>query len=301
MKNKSIQIKEKLIVPPIKCQGIKTKLVFFIKENINWNDSGIWIEPFLGSGVVVFNIRPQKALLSDTNKHIIAFYNDLKFSRIDPKSISDFLKEEAPKLSKNGKEYYYEVRNRFNESPNSLDFLFLNRSCFNGLMRFNSKGEFNVPFGHKPERFRQAYVTKITNQVARVQEIIKNSDWEFVCQDWKKTVGKSREGDFIYIDPPYIGRNTDYFNKWDDDDSLELSKVVQDTGVNFALSMWLQNKYRKNTYITDCWKNCEVRTFNHFYHIGSSEKLRNEVVEALVLGNNQQCQISEKVDLLEAI
>ena len=61
---------DRVVVPPIKCQGIKTKLVDFIASTIKWNGNGRWIEPFVGSGVVLFNIQPEKALASDTNKHI---------------------------------------------------------------------------------------------------------------------------------------------------------------------------------------------------------------------------------------
>src|SRR5205814_766906 len=71
---------EKVGVPPVKCQGIKTKLVPFILENIRWSESetGRWIEPFLGSGVVAFNFAPQKALLADTNSHIIKLYQSIQ-------------------------------------------------------------------------------------------------------------------------------------------------------------------------------------------------------------------------------
>lgn len=60
-------------------------------------------------------------------------------------------------------DYYYEVRDRFNESHDPYDFLFLNRSCFNGLMRFNRQHRYNVPYGHNDNRFSKAYVTKIVN------------------------------------------------------------------------------------------------------------------------------------------
>ncbi|MFQ5651644.1 MAG: DNA adenine methylase, partial [bacterium] len=68
----------KVVVPPLKCQGIKTKLVSFIATTVKWHGQGKWIEPFLGSGVVLFNINPERALVSDTNKHIIQFYRDIQ-------------------------------------------------------------------------------------------------------------------------------------------------------------------------------------------------------------------------------
>lgn len=64
----------KVIVPPIKCQGIKTKIVPFIKEKVERNTDGVWIEPFVGTGVVAFNMAPQKAILCDKNQYIIALY-----------------------------------------------------------------------------------------------------------------------------------------------------------------------------------------------------------------------------------
>ena len=148
-------------VPPIKCQGIKTKLVPIIKHSVQLNDHGIWIEPFMGSGVVGFNVMPKNAVFADSNPHLINFYNAIVRDEIDGLKVRKFLEKEGGELSKFGKDYYYEVRERFNQKHTPLDFLFLNRSCFNGVIRFNKKGGFNVPFGHKPERFSKAYITKI--------------------------------------------------------------------------------------------------------------------------------------------
>src|SRR6185503_4484665 len=117
---------------------------------------------------VVLNMRPERALLSDTNRHIIQFYRHIQAGIITPGSVRDYLERANTQLRRHGEDYYYEVRSRFNREGGSLDFLFLNRACFNGVMRFNRKGEFNVPFGHKPERFAQAYITKITNQIKRI-------------------------------------------------------------------------------------------------------------------------------------
>jgi len=182
----------RIVVPPLKCQGIKTKLVNFIATNVKWRGEGRWIEPFLGSGVVLFNINPKRALVSDTNKYIINFYRDIQDSKIDEKIVKDYLSEMGAKLLKSGEDFYYAIREQFNrnsDNDDSLKILFLNRCCYNGIMRFNSQGKFNVPFGHKPERFRRAYVTKIVNQVSRIRQIIQDRDWKFQVCDWRLTRG----------------------------------------------------------------------------------------------------------------
>ncbi|MBR0204582.1 MAG: DNA adenine methylase, partial [Synergistaceae bacterium] len=69
---------EKIFVPPIKIQGIKTKLVPLIKQNISLSKNTLWLEPFMGSGVVGFNVRPERAVFADINPHIINFYNAIK-------------------------------------------------------------------------------------------------------------------------------------------------------------------------------------------------------------------------------
>ena len=80
-----------VIVPPIKCQGIKTRLVRSILSSIKWNGEGKWVEPFLGSGVVLFNALPKRALGSDTNKHVIKFYESLQSGAITPNEVRDYL------------------------------------------------------------------------------------------------------------------------------------------------------------------------------------------------------------------
>lgn len=271
-------------VPPIKCQGIKTKLVNFITNNISWNGEGRWIEPFLGSGVVLFNVQPERALIADSNPHIINFYRGIQNGTITPNIVREYLFEQGEQLRKTGvgtDSYYYVVRRRFNENPNSLDFLFLSRACFNGVMRFNKKGGFNVPFCKKPDRFRQAYITKITNQVAWVAGVVKGKDWVFKNQDWRETVSNLRADDFVYLDPPYIGRYADYFNQWSEEDANELATIIQGLESGYALSMWANNEYRNNDYLEQ-WHG-EIITQEHFYHIGASENNRNQMNEALVI------------------
>ena len=272
----------KVHVPPIKSQGIKTKLVQWIKSIIPEDFNGVWIEPFMGTGVVAFNIIPKKAILGDTNPHLINFYNSIQKKEITPKIARLYLQKEGRKLFENGEEHYYLIRERFNKEKDPLDFLFLNRSCFNGMIRFNKKGDFNVPFCRKPERFAKAYITKIVNQIEYIYNLLQLKDFTFVCQDFSETIQNGKSGDIIYCDPPYIGRHTEYFNGWDEKKEFELNKHLSNTPSNFILSTWYSNVFRENDYIKTIWKNYNLITREHFYHLGGKEKNRNSMLEALI-------------------
>lgn len=269
-------------VPPIKIQGIKTKLVVWIKDSVCWDGKGFWVEPFMGSGVVGFNVKPKNAIFSDTNPYIIKFYNELNNGSITPRIVKAFLESEGESLSKLGGEYYYNVRERFNKYHNSLDFLFLNRACFNGVIRFNKKGGFNVPFGHKTQRFSKAYITKIVNQVSFVFELMQSNNWTFFCQDYKEALNGISSNDFVYCDPPYVGRHVDYYDSWDEKSENDLFEILKNTPANFILSTWHSNQYRKNYFIDSIWSNFNLLTKEHFYHVGGKELNRNPMLEALV-------------------
>ncbi len=273
-------------VPPLKCQGIKTKLVEWIKDHTVLEKDGMWIEPFMGSGVVGFNVRPNRAVFADVNRHMVNFYNAIKQGSITAGNAKEFLEAEGALLQKKGEEHYYEVRARFNKEGNPLDLLFLNRACFNGVMRFNRKGEYNVPFGHKPERFAKAYITKITNQIKYVSLSLSQYDWQFVCADFRKTISSARQNDFVYCDPPYIGRHVDYFNSWTEADEQELYELLSATSAKFILSTWHSNQYRSNLAIEKYAYRFTILTREHFYHVGASEKNRNPMLEAIVLNYN---------------
>ena len=128
----------KTYVPPIKSQGIKTKLVPWINSIIPDSFKGKWVEPFMGTGVVAFNVVPKSAIMCDTNPHLINFYIAVQKKEITPTKVKKFLQDEGRTLLKNGEEHFYRIRERFNDSHDPLDFLFLNRSCFNGMIRFNT-------------------------------------------------------------------------------------------------------------------------------------------------------------------
>ncbi|ERL65763.1 EcoRVM [Schleiferilactobacillus shenzhenensis LY-73] len=274
----------KVHVPPIKIQGIKTKLVPFIAASLSWDGNGVWYEPFMGSGVVGFNIAPKRAIFSDNNPYIIQFYQDLQRGDLDAAVVRDFLTAEGAKLCQtpaDARSYYYRVRERFNQSHSSLDFLFLQRSNFNGMIRFGPNG-YNVPFGRKPARFSPALITKIVHQVAWAQQQIQSHDWQFRVADWQDVLATVSDRDFVYLDPPYAGRSTDYFGSWTAEDTEALANWTN-TRIpgGYALSMWYKNKYRTNDALHQ-WHG-ELLTDEHYYFLGGKTVNRNAMTEALVV------------------
>lgn len=290
------KVPTRILVPPLKCQGIKTKLIPFILSNVCWDGQGRWIEPFLGSGSVVFNVAPQRAKLNDLNPFIIRLYQSIYDGVITPGLARKYLEQEGALLSKNGAAHYYAVRERFNETGSLLDFLFLNRACFNGVMRFNGKGKFNVPFCKKPERFRPAYITKIVNQIGAIRDVLVGKQWEFSVGDWRETLTGLEAGDFVYLDPPYVGRHTDYYGQWDDQNATILAELAQELPCGIALSMWKANQYRKNLYLDEYWQWAIERTSRHFYHVGPTEDLRNEMEEALMIKSGYAAPLTVQAD-----
>ena len=253
----------------------------------------------MGTGVVAFNIRPQRAILCDSNPHLINFYNAIKDDTINPNIVRAFLEEEGEKLL-TIEDYYYEVRKRFNEQHNPLDFLFINRAGFNGMIRFNKKGGHNVPFCKKPNRFAKSYVTKIVNQVDNIQKIIKSADYSFIHQDFRESIKMVNQDDIIYCDPPYIDRYVDYYNGWNEDDENSLNALLDGFEGKFILSTWHSNKYRDNEYLKTIWKKFNILTKEHFYHLGGSENNRNSMLEALIL-NHKAPKIEDRKVFMQGL
>lgn len=273
----------KIIVPPIKCQGIKTKLVPFIAEHVKRSDDGVWIEPFVGTGVVALNMAPKKALLTDKNQYVISLYQGIQKGQYTPAIVRSFLEFHGEKLEQFGGEYYIEMREAFNENGDPLYFLFLNRSGFNGMIRFNRKGQFNVPFCQKPNRFAKAYVTKICNQIASVSRILDGRAWTFKCCPWQEAFEDATENDYIYLDPPYIGRDTSYVGEWSEKEAIALAEYAHRTPANVCLSMWKANEFRRNDHLYDHWSDFTWFEQDHFYHIGAKETNRHPMIEVLAI------------------
>ncbi len=273
----------KTFVPPLKCQGIKTKLVPWIRQLVP-PDFERWIEPFMGSGVVGLNIKAKQAIFADSNPHIIAFYAAIQSGEITPDLVRDYLQREGDLLrqaDENGYQHYRFIRERFNTTFQPLDFLFLSRAGFNGMMRFSKAGRWNIPFCKKPDRFAPAYVTKITNQTDYCANVIR-PEWKFLHQDYLTTIQTAQVGDLIYCDPPYLGRYTDYYNNWTEENEQQLAQALRETPARFILSSWHHNDFRENINIKKYWSDFQIVTRDHYYHSGAKIENRNPMVEALI-------------------
>lgn len=182
--------------PPLKWAGGKRWLVPYLSEIWSEHRSRRLVEPLCGGLAVPLGLMPKRALLNDVNPHLINFYNWLK------KGLRTRL------TMKNESELYYAYRKRFNDLLNRGKaegreaaelFYFLNRSGYNGLCRFNRKGEFNVPFG----RYKRINYT---------QDFL---DYKTVFSGWNFSTGgfeavPVEPNDFVYADPPYDVEFTQY-------------------------------------------------------------------------------------------
>lgn len=286
-------------VPPIKSQGIKTKLVPWINDLILTSGTDLnarWIEPFFGTGVVGFNSPMRGAhIVGDTNPHIINFYRAVQNGEVTQYTMRAYLENESRLLAQADDEGYAHfrlVRDRFNQEHSPYDFIFLSRAGFNGMMRFNRHGDWNIPFCKKPDRFAPAYVTKICNQIEHVSRIIKHKQWEFNNVPFVETIERAEPGDIIYCDPPYFGRYVDYYNGWTEQDEHELFEALSRTRAKFILSTWHHNDFRPNEMIERYWNRFNVTTCEHFYHGGGHIENRHAIIEALVFN----FELQEKVE-----
>jgi DNA adenine methylase len=154
--------------------------------------SNTYFEPFVGGGAVFFDLLPKKAELSDLNTELVTTYNVIK------NDVDALIK--SLKKHRYEKEYYLEVRAKDPKTLSDLDvasrFIFLNRTCFNGMYRVNSKGGFNVPFGKytNPIICDGENLLKVSKALQKVT---------IKAQDYKKVLDKAKKGDFVYFDPPY--------------------------------------------------------------------------------------------------
>jgi len=186
--------------PFLKWAGGKRQLLPQIKPYIPEIGESTYFEPFLGAGAMLFSIQPKYAVVNDINKELYNVYKVIA----DKQLFGELLEDLRNHL--NESEYFYEIRalDRSDDYQNlspvkkASRFIFLNKTCFNGLYRVNSKGQFNVPFG----KYKNPAIVN-EEVLHEVHQYLKDNHITFLNGDFKAAVKDAKSGDFVYFDPPY--------------------------------------------------------------------------------------------------
>ena len=263
--------------PIVKWVGGKRQLMLELQKNMPENYNR-YFEPFIGGGALFFELQPDNAYISDMNEELINLYQVVR-DNVD-ELIDDLQKHDI------SKEYFMEIRNidRTEEYQNWSDikkasrFIYLNRTCFNGMYRVNSKGEFNVPFGHykNPRILDENNLINCSNLLQKTE--IKHADFSEILKKVKK-------GDFVYFDPPYVPLSeTSSFTSYtkdgfDIDMQFKLRDVCDELdsmGVKFLLS----NSDTK--LVNDLYENYNIKKVFASRQINANADGRGKITEVLV-------------------
>lgn len=232
--------KNKLVAPVVKWVGGKRQLLDAITPLLPKRIT-TYCEPFLGGGAVLLSIQPSKAIVNDLNVDLITVYDVI---RDDVEALIESLKKHE-----NTSEYFYTIRDmdRDKTSYQALSkvekasrLIYLNKTCFNGLFRVNSSGEFNSPFGHYKN-------PNIVNEpvLRAVSKYFNASNIAFYSEDFAQTLSRVGKGGFVYLDPPYdpVSDTASFtgYNKggFDSNEQIRLKRCCDDLtrrGVKFLLS-----------------------------------------------------------------
>ena len=283
--------------PFLKWVGGKTQLLNVIREKY---PQGIeeYCEPFVGGGAVLFdvldNYNPKKVLINDINSELINTYIQVRDNINN--IINSLLEVQDLYLNMNKEEqksFYYKKRNEFNEyiekKKYSVEmavlFLFLNRTCYNGLYRVNKDGKFNVPIGS----YKKPIICDVEN-LRKVSELLKRVT--ITCGDYKECINFINNKTFVYIDPPYRPLNrtssfTSYSNiEFCDEQQIELSEFVKKIS-NLGSKVLVSNSDPKNTntddnFFDDLYKSFTINRVSASRMINSDAKKRNKINELLI-------------------
>lgn len=208
--------------PFVKWAGGKRQILSrineYVQDSIEDNPDYTYIEPFLGGGAVFFSLHPKKAIINDLNEDLINAYRIIKSGNYS--KLIDKLKEFSDDYHNAPDEFYYHIR-EWDRVDNWMDvhddvdraarMIFLNRTCYNGLYRVNSKGQFNTPMG----RYRNPLICDETN-IKEIHEYLSNPEnhIEIMNGSYEDAIKKAKDGDVIYIDPPYDYEDDDGFTKY---------------------------------------------------------------------------------------
>ena len=268
---------EKETYPIVKWVGGKRQLMFELFKNMP-KSYNRYFEPFIGGGALFFELQPENAYISDMNEELINLYSVVRDNVYE--LISDLNKHEV------SKEYFLEIRNldRTDEYKNlsnvqrASHFIYLNRTCFNGLYRVNSQGQFNVPFGN----YKNPRIVD-ENNLLNCSELLKNT--EINCADFSKILTKVKKGDFVYFDPPYVPLNeTSSFTSYtkdgfDMDMQFKLREVCDELdsmGVMFMLS----NSDTK--FVNELYSNYKIKKVFASRAVNANAEGRGKITEVLV-------------------
>ena len=280
------QYRQILVTPKpfVKWAGGKRQLISILNENLP-ETFGKYFEPFLGGGALLFHMlterNGQKCSISDLNADLVLSYATIR-DRIDELVAS--LKNHEKRYKKGSKSYYYSVResNPRGEIEKTSRLLFLNRTCFNGLYRVNSKGKFNVPLG----KYTNPNIVNEEN-LRSVSSILQSNNVSIQCRDFEKVQRDAKKGDLVYFDPPYYpisetANFTSYTNKdFSYDDLSRLVKIcinLDAKGCNVLLSN-SNSKQVIDMFSEKLWKITKIQANRS---INSNSKKRTGHFELLI-------------------
>lgn len=216
------------ISPFVKWAGGKRQLLEDINKRMPKNYNRYY-EPFVGGGAVLFYLQPKDAIINDINKALMNAYRQIKKSPIE---LIKAIEELDGNIPEDGKAYYYDIRQRFNDKLMQEDydielaamFIFINKHCFNGLYRVNGKGLFNVPYNNSRQAsYNAENIMEISKYLKNVT--ILDGDFEYACKS-------AKEGDFIFFDSPYAPLNPSTFESYtkegfDKDSHIRLAELFK--------------------------------------------------------------------------
>jgi len=263
--------------PIVKWVGGKRQLMFELLKNMP-KSYNRYFEPFIGGGALFFELQPDNAYISDSNEELINLY--LVVQNNVEKLIDDLYRHEVTK------EYFLKLRNldrtsrysRLSDVERASRFIYLNRTCFNGLYRVNSKGEFNVPFGN----YKNPRICDERN-LRNCSELLQKT--EIKCADFSEVLNQAQKGDFVYFDPPYVPLNeTSSFTSYtkdgfDIDMQFKLREVcdeLNDKGVMFMLS----NSDTK--FVNELYADYEIKKVFASRAVNANANGRGKITEVLV-------------------
>ena len=203
-------MKNATVGPFVKWAGGKRQLLAQIRERMP-REYNRYYEPFIGGGAVVFDLLPENALINDINEALINAYVQIR-ENVD--SFLDKINRIDSAIGEDGKAYYYSMRNLYNMKLEKMEydielaalFVFLNKHCFNGLYRVNSKGLFNVPYNNSKRVSCDEESIRMTSDYLK-RVTITTGDFEDACRN-------AGRGDFVFLDSPYAPLNPTSFESY---------------------------------------------------------------------------------------